>query len=93
MLADPLRDWYGLQICSAPGPPSGTIHPILARVEGLGWMGSSWEDDTGAHADGRRPRRDYRLTEGGAEHARIALARVATSVSTIGLMSRPPGGA
>jgi PadR family transcriptional regulator PadR len=33
MLEDPTQEMYGLQICQAAGLPSGTIHPILARLE------------------------------------------------------------
>jgi hypothetical protein len=44
LLAEPAQEMYGLQICQAAGLPSGTIHPILARLEGLGWLESRWED-------------------------------------------------
>jgi len=36
MLAEPTQEMYGLQICQAAELPSGTIHPILARLERLG---------------------------------------------------------
>ncbi len=92
LLADPAQEKYGLQICSEAGLPSGTIHPILARFEHLGWLESSWEDDASAHQEGRPRRRYYRLTEDGAERARIALAQATTSVSAIGLRTKPAGG-
>ena len=92
LLADPTQEKYGLQICSEAGLPSGTIHPILARFENLGWLESSWEDEASAHAEGRPARRYYRLTEDGAESTRIALAQATTSVSTIGLRTRPARG-
>lgn len=41
--ADPRADLYGLQIGDAAGLPSGTVHPILARLEGAGWVESRWE--------------------------------------------------
>ena len=45
LLAEPARELYGLQICAAAGLPSGTIHPILARLEQeSGWLTSRWED-------------------------------------------------
>jgi hypothetical protein len=34
----------GLEICAAAGLASGTVHPILARLERLGWLESRWED-------------------------------------------------
>lgn len=83
LLAEPAQEMYGLQICREAGLPSGTIHPILARLEGLGWLESHWEDTGSAHSDGRPRRRYYRLTTDGAERASIALAQATTPVSTI----------
>ena len=92
MLAAPTRETYGLQICHAAGLPSGTIHPILARLEREhGWVTSRWEDIT-PHHEGRPRRRYYKLTEDGAERARIALAQATTSVTALGLRPRPAGG-
>jgi DNA-binding PadR family transcriptional regulator len=88
LLEDPTREMYGLQICAAAGLPSGTIHPILARLEGLGWLESRWEDIKPAE-EGRPRRRYYRLSTDGAERARIALAQATTSVSTLGATLRP----
>ena len=76
--ADQAQEMYGLQICTAAGLPSGTIHPILARLQGLGWLESRWEDAV-PQEEGRPRRRYYRLTEDGAERARIALAQATTS--------------
>lgn len=78
MLDAPVGELYGLEICEAAGLPSGTIHPILARLEGHGWLESRWED-IDPHAEARPRRRYYRLTPDGAERARAALA--ATSVA------------
>src|ERR1039458_6452106 len=88
--ADPGQEMYGLQICTEAGLPSGTIHPILARLEGLDWLESRWEDSAAAHAEGRPRRRYYQLTTDGAELARAALARATTPLSTVrGLRVRP----
>jgi PadR family transcriptional regulator, regulatory protein PadR len=92
LVADPGREMYGLQICTEAGLPSGTIHPILARLEGLGWLESTWEDDASARQEGRPQRRYYKLTEDGAELAPLALAQATTPVSAIrGLRVRPTG--
>ncbi len=91
MLAEPTQEMYGLEICTAAGLPSGTIHPVLARLEGLGWLESRWEDAVPAE-EGRPRRRYYKLTEDGAERARIALAQATTSLATLGLHPRPAGG-
>src|SRR5215218_4131906 len=59
---------YGLEIAKAAGLASGTIYPILARLEKQKWVESEWEriDES---KEGRRRRRYYRLT---GEGARIA---------------------
>ena len=74
LLEDPVQELYGVEIGAAAGLPSGTIHPILARLEGLRWVESRWED-IDPRAEGRPARRYYRLTAAGVESARAALAR------------------
>ena len=91
LLAEPTREMYGLEICRAAGLPSGTIHPILARLEGLGWLESRWEDAS-PKEEGRPRRRYYFWSKDGAERASIALAQATTSVSAIGLRTRPASG-
>lgn len=72
LLAAPSRVHYGLEIIKASGLPSGTIYPILMRLEQLGWVESSWEEiDTSK--EGRRPRRYYRLTALGATSSEAVL--------------------
>jgi DNA-binding PadR family transcriptional regulator len=78
LLEQPSKEMYGLEICAAAGLPSGTIHPILARLEKAAWLESSWEE-IDPHAVGRPRRRYYRLSPDGAERARIALAKVTES--------------
>src|SRR5260370_13480285 len=91
LLAEPAGEMYGLQICAEAHLPSGTIHPILARLERLGWVESQWEDiDT--HAEGRPRRRYYRLTTDGAELARDALARATPPLSPITALRPGPAG-
>jgi PadR family transcriptional regulator, regulatory protein PadR len=77
MLEHPTQEFYGLEICAASGLASGTIHPILARLERLGWLQSRWED-LDPHEAGRPRRRYYSLTSDGAVRARDALARAHT---------------
>jgi DNA-binding PadR family transcriptional regulator len=92
LLADPGQEMYGLQICTEAGLPSGTIHPILARLEGLGWLESRWEE-IDSHEEGRPRRRYYKMTEDGAELARFALAKATTPLTSVrGLLPRPAGG-
>ena len=72
LLEDPQRELYGVEIGTAAGLPSGTVHPILARLEGLGWLESRWEE-IDPRREGRPPRRYYRLTASGVPSAREAL--------------------
>jgi PadR family transcriptional regulator, regulatory protein PadR len=88
LLDDPGREMYGVEIGSQAGLPSGTIHPILARLEGVGWLESQWED-IDVHTEGRPARRYYRLTATGAEAARTAL--VAAHRGRPVLRTRPAG--
>jgi PadR family transcriptional regulator PadR len=74
-LVEPAREWYGLEMMQATGLPSGTVYPIIARLEQAGWISSRWEEPAEHRDEGRPRRRYYRLTENGAECARLALAR------------------
>ena len=74
LLADPSRELYGVEIGEKAELRSGTVHPILARLEGVGWLESRWED-IDPRAEGRPARRYYRLTADGAQAAQAALAR------------------
>ncbi|MFD7710865.1 PadR family transcriptional regulator [Streptomyces sp. NPDC059785] len=76
LLEDPAKQRYGLELCELAGLPSGTIYPILARLEQVGWVDSTWEDPAVHEKAGRPRRRFYRITRDGAEQAREALARV-----------------
>jgi DNA-binding PadR family transcriptional regulator len=75
LLEDPAKQRYGLELCELAGLPSGTIYPILARLEQAGWLDSMWEDPSVHEEAGRPRRRFYRITRDGAEQAREALAR------------------
>jgi PadR family transcriptional regulator, regulatory protein PadR len=72
MLKDPSADYYGFALAEATAFPSGTIYPILARLEAAGWLVSFWEEGDPAVLE-RPRRRMYRLTGAGAHRARTAL--------------------
>lgn len=76
MLGEPSESRYGLDMCASTGLPSGTIYPILARLERIGWVESDWEDPDAHIAEGRPRRRYYRLTREGAECADEALQAI-----------------
>jgi PadR family transcriptional regulator PadR len=91
MLAAPGRETYGMEVCRETGLPSGTVHPILARLVGAGWAESRWED-ADPKGEGRPRRRYYKLSRAGAGHARDALARAATRTAVLRLARDIPGG-
>ena len=88
LLDDPRVERYGLEIGDAAGLRSGTVHPILARLEAYGWLVSRWEDIDAA-AEGRPARRYYKLTAEGALGARAALARAYRPSAVRGLRPQP----
>jgi DNA-binding MarR family transcriptional regulator len=55
----------GADVCKQTGLPSGTVYPILSRLEEAGWLRSSWETGDPS-ALGRPRRRFYTLTAEGA---------------------------
>jgi DNA-binding PadR family transcriptional regulator len=75
LLAEPDADRYGLDLMQATGLASGTLYPILHRLQESGWVSAAWEE-IDPSAQGRPARRYYRLTAEGAERARQALAEL-----------------
>jgi PadR family transcriptional regulator, regulatory protein PadR len=59
----------GAEIGKTTKLASGTLYPILARLEQAGWFESRWETEL-PQALGRPRRRLYRLTALGAANAR-----------------------
>ena len=80
LLADPAADRYGLQLMHDTGLPSGTLYPILTRLERAGWVESQWERIDPV-AEGRPSRRYYRLTADGAAAARREVALMQQQMS------------
>ena len=72
-LEDPEADRYGLDLMRASGHPSGTLYPILLRLQRAGWVEAVWEEVDPATA-GRPARRYYRLTPDGLVAARAEIA-------------------
>lgn len=91
MLEHPTRELYGSGIASTTRLSSGTVHPILVRLEQLGWAKSRWEDADPAVV-GRPRRRYYQLTPAGTTQARRALAAAHTKLSAIGQPAQVYGG-
>jgi PadR family transcriptional regulator, regulatory protein PadR len=56
---------HGFDIMAATGLPSGTVYPILRRLDADGCVRSRWEKEGVARKEQRPPRRYYELTAGG----------------------------
>jgi PadR family transcriptional regulator PadR len=92
LVADPTAEHYGYDLMKATRLPSGTLYPMLARLQQEGLVDSQWEDQR-PDAEGRPPRKYYRLTADGARVARLELARAASpSGSTRHVAARPAHG-
>lgn len=68
-LEEPGTPRYGFALMELTGLSSGTLYPILARLERVGWLVRETEA-IDASEGGRLPRKLYRLTPGGASAAR-----------------------
>ena len=71
---DALLTWpgsAGADISRHTKLPSGTLYPILLRLEDAGWLSSEWEGGNPPEL-GRPRRRFYRVTAEGALAARSA---------------------
>lgn len=88
LLRDMTEPHYGLEIARAAGLASGTIYPILARLERQKWVESEWEQ-IDESAEGRRRRRYYRLTGEGARAAGQELAETAERLRAAGFPISP----
>jgi len=66
------QSWlYGLEIAAATGLKSGSLYPILIRLDERGLLESQWlEPDK----PGRPPRHAYRITAAGKAALRAAVA-------------------
>ena len=58
---------YGFDIMEETGLASGTIYPVLEKLERLGYTVSRWEDPAIARDEKRPPRRYYEITDEGTE--------------------------
>lgn len=74
LIADPAAPHYGYDLMRAARLPSGTLYPMLARLQQQGLVESEWEPQHHG-AGGRPPRKYYRLTGEGARVARLELAK------------------
>jgi DNA-binding PadR family transcriptional regulator len=86
---------YGFDLMDATGLPSGTVYPLLRRLEARGLVRSRWERAGAAHGEGRPRRRYYEITalgetalRGGLVEQRERLARLDELVGGVGHQRR-----
>jgi PadR family transcriptional regulator PadR len=75
-LVDPAVPRYGYDLMKAARLPSGTLYPLLARLEHQELVASEWETP---RQEGQRPRKYYHLTAEGIRIARLELAQASSS--------------
>ncbi len=66
---------HGFDIMDATGLPSGTVYPILRRLDREGLLESQWEKPSLAQREQRPPRRYYEIAEAGEGMLAEAVAR------------------
>jgi DNA-binding PadR family transcriptional regulator len=64
---------YGFDIIDATRLRSGTVYPLLRRLEETGFVRSKWENVSIARSSNRPPRKYYELTK--AAHELVANAK------------------
>jgi len=92
-LAEKPTEWhYGYALSRETELMSGTLYPILMRLEQRGWLETMWE--TPQPGDGKRaghpPRHMYRLTASGSAWATEALASASAHEKTKGRRALRP---
>lgn len=70
-LEDPTAPQYGYDLMKIAKLASGTLYPMLMRLQDEGLVTSEWETPA---EEGQRPRKYYRLTGVGVRVARLELA-------------------
>jgi PadR family transcriptional regulator, regulatory protein PadR len=81
-LEDPQQPRYGFELMGLTKQPSGTLYPILAKLEHAGWLVGG-KEDIDPHAEGRPPRRVYRIVG-------AAVAPASTQLAALSEQYRPP---
>jgi PadR family transcriptional regulator len=72
----------GAEIGRTTNIPSGTLYPILLRLEDAGWVESEWE--TADPTELERPRRRlYRITGVGAKKTTAAIREIALPIKEL----------
>jgi DNA-binding PadR family transcriptional regulator len=69
----PHKPRYGFELMRLTGLASGSLYPMLARLEQAGWL-TKGKEDIDPHSEGRPARRNYIITGSATVAARHQLA-------------------
>jgi PadR family transcriptional regulator, regulatory protein PadR len=72
---------YGYELTSLTGIRSGTLYPLLIRLEAQAYLEAEWQQPA---ATGRPPRHAYRLTAAGQRLARLEAGTPVPAASATG---------
>lgn len=72
LMQGPTARHYGYELMRTTRLKSGSLYPILERLDNAGWVDSHWEEINEQH-EGRPPRRYYQLTGLGKKRAAHAV--------------------
>jgi len=79
---DPKREMSGREVGRLVKLPSGTVYPILLRLQDAGWLSSNWEE-VDPHEAGRPRRRFYKITGLGYQKTQDAVTEVNESFGAV----------
>ena len=80
LLAHPTNWRHGYDLCRETGLKSGTLYPLLMRLEDDGLLESEWHQPV---PPARAPRHAYRLTSKGRAFARVLLTKATAGAGLI----------
>ena len=89
LLDDTSAPRYGYDLMKAARLTSGTLYPMLARLQADGLVTSEWEPPP-QDASGRPPRKYYQLTGEGIRVARLELAHASAAAQRAAPVTRSP---
>jgi DNA-binding PadR family transcriptional regulator len=78
----PRDELSGAEVGRTAKLPSGTLYPILIRLESAGWLESHWEAEDPARL-GRPRKRFYRMTRSGAQKAKAAFREISPGFRSV----------
>jgi PadR family transcriptional regulator PadR len=91
-LEDPDQPRYGFELMKLTGMASGSLYPVLAKLEGAGWLAKG-KEDIDPRAAGRPARTNYTIVGAAVSAARIQLAELSERYRPPAPMRlRPQGG-